>query len=64
MGLVPAMIGIAHSMGMKAIAEGVETSEQLSQIRDLNCNFAQGNLFSEPMEPQLMLDLMLAAPQW
>ncbi len=64
MGLVPAMIGIAHSMGMKAIAEGVETSEQLSQIRDLNCNFAQGNLFSEPMEPQLMLDLILAAPQW
>ncbi|MGB3755611.1 MAG: EAL domain-containing protein [Rivularia sp. (in: cyanobacteria)] len=64
MGLVPAMIGIAHSMGMKAIAEGVETSEQLSQIRDLNCNFAQGNLFSEPMEPQRMLDLILAAPQW
>lgn len=64
MGLVPAMIGIAHSMGMKAIAEGVETSEQLSQIRDLKCNFAQGNLFSEPMEPQRILDLMLAAPQW
>lgn len=64
MGLVPAMIGIAHSMGMKAIAEGVETSEQLSQIRDLNCNFAQGNLFSIPMEPKLMLDLMLSTPQW
>ena len=48
MGLVPAMIGIAHSMGMKAIAEGVETSDQLSQIRYLNCNFAQGNLFSRP----------------
>jgi diguanylate cyclase (GGDEF)-like protein len=64
MGLVPAMIGIAHSMGMKAIAEGVETSEQLAQIRDLNCNFAQGNLFSQPMEPQLMLDLILTAPQW
>ncbi|MEM1392041.1 MAG: EAL domain-containing protein [Cyanobacteria bacterium P01_D01_bin.116] len=64
MGLVPAMIGIAHSMGMKAIAEGVETSEQLSQIRDLKCNFAQGNLFSRPMEPQMMLDLMLTSPQW
>lgn len=64
MGLVPAMIGIAHSMGMKAIAEGVETSEQLSQIRDLKCNFAQGNLFSIPMEAQRMLDLMLTSPQW
>ena len=64
MGLVPAMIGIAHSMGMRAIAEGVETSEQLSQIRDLKCNFAQGNLFSRPMEAQGMLDLMLTSPQW
>ena len=64
MGLVPAMISIAHSMGMKAIAEGVETSEQLSIIRDLNCDFAQGNLFSTPTEPRLMLDLMLAAPRW
>ncbi|MEM6753510.1 MAG: EAL domain-containing protein [Cyanobacteria bacterium P01_C01_bin.38] len=64
MGLVPAMISIAHSMGMKAIAEGVETSEQLSQIRHLNCDFAQGNLFSTPIEPRLMLNLMLAAPLW
>ncbi|MEL6459078.1 MAG: EAL domain-containing protein [Cyanobacteria bacterium J06621_15] len=64
MGLVPAMIGIAHSMGMKAIAEGVETSEQLSQIRDLKCNFAQGNLFSKPRSAELMLDLMLTSPQW
>lgn len=64
MGLVPAMIGIAHSMGMTAIAEGVETSEQLSQIRDLKCNFAQGNLFSRPMEAERILDLMLTSPQW
>jgi diguanylate cyclase (GGDEF)-like protein len=64
MGLVPAMIGIAHSMGMKAIAEGVETFEQLSQIRNFNCDFAQGILFSQAMEPQCILDLLLAAPQW
>ena len=62
--LVPAMIGIAHSMGMQAIAEGVETLEQLSLIRDLNCDFAQGNLFSQAMEPQLILDLMLTTPRW
>ncbi|MBF2013822.1 MAG: EAL domain-containing protein [Rivularia sp. T60_A2020_040] len=62
--LVPAIIEIAHSMGMKAIAEGVETCEQLSQIRNLNCDFAQGNLFSSAMEPQSILDLMLTTPQW
>ncbi|MBV6623726.1 MAG: EAL domain-containing protein [Rivularia sp. (in: Bacteria)] len=64
MGLVPAMIGIAHSMGMKAIAEGIENSEQLSQIKDFNCNFAQGNLFSQPATPQQILDLMLSNPEW
>ncbi|QKQ77514.1 GGDEF domain-containing response regulator [Nostoc sp. TCL240-02] len=64
MGLVPAMIGIANSMGMSAIAEGVETEEQLAQLRSLNCNFAQGFLFSEPIEQQLVVKLLIASPQW
>jgi diguanylate cyclase (GGDEF)-like protein len=64
MGLVPAMIGIANSMGMSAIAEGVETQEQLAQLRSLNCNFAQGYLFSQPIEQQLVIKLLAAAPQW
>ncbi|MBN3889295.1 MAG: EAL domain-containing protein [Nostoc sp. JL31] len=64
MGLVPAMIGIANSMGMSAIAEGVETQEQLAQLRSLNCNFAQGYLFSQPIEQQLALKLLNSAPQW
>ncbi|MBC1220409.1 EAL domain-containing protein, partial [Nostoc sp. UCD120] len=64
MGLVPAMIGIANSMGMSAIAEGVETEEQLAQLRSLNCNFAQGFLFSEPIEQQLVVKLLAASPQW
>ncbi|RCJ36147.1 diguanylate phosphodiesterase [Nostoc punctiforme NIES-2108] len=64
MGLVPAMIGIANSMGMSAIAEGVETEEQLAQLRSLNCNFAQGYLFSQPIEQQLALKLLNSAPQW
>jgi diguanylate cyclase (GGDEF)-like protein len=64
MGLVPAMIGIANSMGMSAIAEGVETQEQLALLRSLNCNFAQGYLFSQPVEQQLVLQLLASAPQW
>ncbi|MEA5604532.1 EAL domain-containing protein [Nostoc sp. UHCC 0252] len=64
MELVPAMIGIANSMGMSAIAEGVETQEQLAQLRSLNCNFAQGYLFSQPIEQQLVIQLLAAAPQW
>ncbi|QFS46150.1 GGDEF domain-containing response regulator [Nostoc sphaeroides] len=64
MGLVPAMISIANSMGMSAIAEGVETQEQLAQLRSLNCNFAQGYLFSKPIEQQLVIKLLAASPQW
>ncbi len=64
MGLVPAMIGIANSMGMSAIAEGVETQEQLALLRSLNCNFAQGYLFSQPVEQQLVIQLLASAPQW
>lgn len=64
MGLVPAMIGIANSMGMSAIAEGVETQEQLAQLRNLNCDFAQGYLFSKPIEEELVMKLLTTAPQW
>ncbi|YAF93750.1 MAG: EAL domain-containing protein [Nodularia sp. CChRGM 3473] len=64
MGLVPAMIGIAESMGMTVIAEGVETTEQLEKLRILNCGFAQGYLFSQPLEPQLVLKFIDAVPQW
>jgi diguanylate cyclase (GGDEF)-like protein len=64
MGLVPAMIGIAHSMGMKAIAEGIETPEQLIQLRSLNCDLGQGYLFSPAVEPDRAIDLLTANPQW
>ena len=64
MGLVPAMLGIANSMGMSTIAEGVETTFQLVQLRNLNCNFAQGYLFSRPLQPELVLDFIKTAPQW
>ncbi|MEM7579954.1 MAG: EAL domain-containing protein [Mastigocoleus sp.] len=64
MGLVPAIVSIAHSMGMSAIAEGVETAQQLSQLRSFNCDFAQGYLFSEALAHDKILNLIFAAPQW
>lgn len=64
MGLVPAIISIANSMGMKVIAEGVETQEQLDQLRHLNCDFAQGHLFSPALAPDLALNLLAKGSQW
>ncbi|MBD2437429.1 GGDEF domain-containing response regulator [Nostoc sp. FACHB-110] len=64
MGLVPAIISIAESMNITVIAEGVETQEQLAKLKKLNCNFAQGYLFSRPLEQQAVLKLIATAPQW
>ncbi|MBD2345417.1 GGDEF/EAL domain-containing response regulator [Anabaena subtropica] len=64
MGLVPAMISIAGSMGMAAIAEGVETQEQLEQLKTLKCDFAQGYLFSKPIPQNLVMNFIASATQW
>lgn len=48
-GLVNAAISMAHSLGMKVVAEGVETEEQLYILDELNCDYVQGFLFSKPL---------------
>lgn len=47
--LVEAMIFIAHSLDMSVIAEGVETEEQLSLLKELDCDEIQGYLYSKPL---------------
>lgn len=50
--IVNTIILLAHSLGMKAIAEGVETPEQLTQLKKLGCDEAQGYLFAKPINWQ------------
>jgi diguanylate cyclase (GGDEF)-like protein/PAS domain S-box-containing protein len=47
--IVQAIITLAHSLGMKVVAEGVETKEQLDALTSLRCNAAQGYLFARPL---------------
>jgi diguanylate cyclase (GGDEF)-like protein/PAS domain S-box-containing protein len=49
MNIVKAILELGHSFGMDVIAEGVETEEQLSILRQLGCNYIQGYLFSKPV---------------
>jgi EAL domain-containing protein (putative c-di-GMP-specific phosphodiesterase class I) len=56
--IVRAMIDLTHALGLKAVAEGVETSEQLARLRNMKCDFAQGTYFSEPL-PSEALEVIL-----
>ena len=48
--IVRIIIMLAHSLHMKVVAEGVETPAQLDHLRELGCEFAQGYLFSKPVD--------------
>ena len=50
--IVQSMIDLAHGLGLTAIAEGVETVEQLRVVRELGCDIAQGFLISQPLPPE------------
>ncbi len=49
------VIGIAHSMNMGLIAEGVETRDQLDFLRSEGCQFIQGYYFSKPLNSEAAL---------
>jgi EAL domain-containing protein (putative c-di-GMP-specific phosphodiesterase class I) len=48
-GIVSGTITLAHTLGMEAIAEGVENAVQLEWLREMGCDLAQGNYFSKPL---------------
>lgn len=50
--IVRAIVSLASSLNIEAIAEGVETVEQLTQLKSLNCQYAQGYYCSKPLDSQ------------
>lgn len=49
--IVSAIFGLSEALGLKVIAEGVETSNQLAQLREQGCELAQGYYFAKPLTP-------------
>jgi len=49
--IVAAIVRLADTLGLEAIAEGVETVDQLERLRKLGCRLAQGFLFAQPADP-------------
>jgi diguanylate cyclase (GGDEF)-like protein len=56
--IIKAVIGLGQSLGMSTTAEGIETEEQLSAVRDQGCNEVQGFLFSPPVSAQAVTDML------
>jgi diguanylate cyclase (GGDEF)-like protein/PAS domain S-box-containing protein len=59
--LVATIIGLAHALKLKVVAEGVETQEQLRLLKSLNCDEYQGYLFSKPLSAEIFKALYLPA---
>lgn len=59
MAITSAIIAMAHSLKLKVVAEGVETTKQLEFLLSNNCDEVQGFLFSRPVPAQEMTKLLL-----
>jgi diguanylate cyclase (GGDEF)-like protein/PAS domain S-box-containing protein len=60
--IVESVTSLAHSLRLDVVAEGVETELQLATVRQLGCDFAQGFLFSPPVDGAAATALLLAQP--
>ena len=57
--IVAGIVNIAHTLGLVVVAEGVEDEVQLNTLHDLGCDFAQGYLFSRPLEADAFTELLM-----
>jgi len=62
--IVSAVIGLAHALGMRVTAEGVETEEQLTTLIALECDEAQGYFFSPPQPAPDLRSLIARTRTW
>jgi diguanylate cyclase (GGDEF)-like protein/PAS domain S-box-containing protein len=62
--IVRTIITLAHNLGLDVTAEGIETPEQLADLRKLGCEFGQGYLFSKPVDAAKAEALIAAQPRW
>ena len=59
-----AIASLGQTLGKSVVAEGIETVEQLANIRTMGCHLGQGYYFSRPLPAQEMQSLLETNPQW
>ena len=62
--IIRTIIKLAHSLEMDVIAEGVETPQDLSQLRSLQCEYGQGYFFSKPVDSYAAGQLLAKQLHW
>ncbi|MEM9101964.1 MAG: EAL domain-containing protein [Pseudomonadota bacterium] len=62
--LVRSIKTLATDLQVKVVAEGIETSEQADKVQDLNCEYAQGFLYSRPIHEEDMEDYLKNCERW
>ena len=58
MAIVSGTVGLAHALGVIAVAEGVETADQYAMLKELGCDLAQGYYFAKPLPSKAMERLL------
>ena len=58
--IIRAIVALAKSLRLSLTAEGIESTEQLREIRELGCNRGQGYLLARPQPPEAIPDLLAA----
>ncbi len=61
--IASATISLAQTLGLEVVAEGVETAEQLRQLRKLGCDLVQGNYFARPLTSEEASALIATGPR-
>jgi hypothetical protein len=56
--IVRSIVALAHELGKKVVAEGVETPEDAGYLRSIGCQYAQGFYYGEPMSDRDVLGLL------
>ncbi len=54
--IVKSIIDLAHNLGLKVVAEGVEDESQLTMLRNMGCDHVQGYYFSRPVTHEAIAD--------